>query len=65
METFQTALRYIFVLSVILILVAYWAGTRGVANAFGTQLNDLILTATGRNAQGQFAAYPTGQGYTG
>ena len=65
MDEVDKALRYIFIISLVLVLVAYWAGTRGVANAFGTQLNQLILTVTGRNAQGQFAAYPSGPGYTG
>lgn len=54
-------IRYIFILSVILILVAYWAGTQKVATAFGTQIGNLIDISTGRNpATGQFAAYPTG-----
>jgi len=65
MDTVDTALRYIFVISLILVVVAYWAGARGVLNEFGTQLNGLILTVTGRDSSGKFAAYPTGTGYTG
>ena len=54
-------IRYIFILSVILILVAYWAGTQKVATTFGTQIGNLIDIATGRNpSTGQFAVYPTG-----
>ena len=54
-------IRYIFILSVILILVAYWAGTQQVATTFGTQIGNIIDIATGRNpSTGQFAAYPSG-----
>jgi hypothetical protein len=60
MNEVDKALRYIFILSLILVVVAYWAGTKEVATALGSQVNSLILTATGRNAQGQFAAYPGG-----
>jgi hypothetical protein len=60
MNEFDKALRYIFVLSVILILVAYYAGTQRVATTFGTQLGNLINISTGRTTSGQFAAYPTG-----
>ncbi len=60
MDTIDTALGYIFTLSVILILVAYFAGFVADAQAFTTAINTLGLTFTGRNAQGQFAGYPTG-----
>ena len=65
MDTIDRSLQWIFAISLILVLVAYWAGTRGVLNAFFTGFNSLLLTTTGRNAQGQFAAYPSGTGYTG
>jgi hypothetical protein len=58
MDQFDKALRYIFVLSLILILVAYYAGSTNLASTIGQQVNSLILTSTGRNAQGQFANYP-------
>ena len=60
MNEFDKALRYIFVLSFILILVAYWAGSTQVISSLGGNLTGLINTVTGRNAQGQFAAYPGG-----
>lgn len=56
----EDALRYIFWLSLVLILVAYYAGSVKVLDAAGGQLGSLILSSTGRNAAGQFAAYPTG-----
>jgi len=54
------ALRYIFWLSLILIVVAYYAGTTKVLNSIGQNVGSLILTSTGRDSKGQFAAYPTG-----
>lgn len=54
------ALRYIFWLSLILIAVAYYAGSVKVLNSIGQNVGSLILTSTGRNAQGQFASYPSG-----
>lgn len=60
MSEVDKALQYIFILSLILVVVAYWAGSKEVATALGSQINSLILTATGRNSNGQFAAYPSG-----
>ena len=65
MDTVDRALQWIFIISLVLVLVAYWAGTRGVANAFFTGFNSLLLTVTGRDSSGKFAAYPGGAGYTG
>lgn len=56
-------IRYIFILSLVLVLVAYWAGTQKVAQAFGQQIGNIIDISTGRNpSTGQFAAYPSGGG---
>lgn len=60
MTEVDKAIRYIFVISVILILVAYFAGTQNVLSTFGTQLVAIMNTATGRTSSGQFASYPTG-----
>ncbi len=57
MDQFDKALRYIFVLSFILIAVAYYAGTTGVLNSLFNGVNTLILTSTGRDSSGQFAGY--------
>ena len=56
----EQTLKYIFWLSLVLIAVAYYAGSVKVLNAIGQQVGTTILYSTGRNAQGQFAAYPGG-----
>ena len=53
---------YLFWLSVILIFAAYFVGVSTDASVFGRVINSLGNTFTGRNAQGQFAPYPTGGG---
>lgn len=58
MDEFDKALFYIFVLSLVLIFVAYYLGTQAVGQTLFGGLNNLILTSTGRNSQGQFASYP-------
>jgi hypothetical protein len=58
-EVGRTA-RYLFILALVLILVAYYAGTNQLGQTLFSGVNQLGLTFTGRNAQGQFAAYPTG-----
>jgi len=59
-DEFDKALFYIFVLSLILILVAYYAGAQQIGATLFNGANNLILTATGRTSSGQFAAYPSG-----
>lgn len=51
---------YLFILALVLIGVAYYAGLSTDATAVGGQVNSLLKTSTGRNAQGAFAAYPGG-----
>lgn len=58
MDEFDKALNYIFILSLVLIAVAYYAGTTNVLNSIGSNLGSIILKSTGRNAQGNFANYP-------
>lgn len=53
-------IRYIFLLSALLIVVAYFVGAATDINALSSGLNKLVLSITGRNAQGNFAAYPSG-----
>lgn len=50
--------RYLFILALILIVVAYFAGSTQVLSTIGTQIGSLGNVFTGRNAQGQFANYP-------
>ena len=60
MQEIDRALFYIFVLSLILIGVAYYVGSTKLLNAIGANVGSLVLTSTGRTQSGQFAAYPTG-----
>jgi hypothetical protein len=55
------AIGYIFGLSLLLVIVVYYVGFKTDVQTFGASLNALILTLTGRNAQGQFAPYPSNQ----
>lgn len=59
MDGVSEAIRYIFVLSLILIVVAYFTGSTGVLNSLFSGVNKIALTATGRTQQGTFASYPT------
>lgn len=54
----EKTIFYLFVLALVLISVAYWAGTQKILGTLFSGVNTLDLTATGRNQQGQFAAYP-------
>ena len=54
----RQALTYFFFLLVILIGAVYFVGVATDAQVFGGVFNNLIQTATGRNAQGNFASYP-------
>lgn len=60
MDEIERTTRYLFILAFVLIVVAYWSGSTKVLGALFSGVNTLDLTATGRNAQGVFAAYPTG-----
>ena len=50
----------LFFVSVLLIVVVYFVGFSTDLQTVSTSLTSLINVATGRNAQGQFANYPTG-----
>lgn len=56
------AIRYLFILALVLIVVAYFAGSSGVLNSLLSGLGNLGLVFTGRNSQGNFAAYPSSSG---
>ena len=60
MDEIERTTRYLFILALMLILVAYWAGANKLLGTTIGGVNTLGLTYTGRNAAGQFAAYPTG-----
>ncbi len=53
-------ITYLFLLSLVLVAVAYYVGLKSDAATIGAQANAILQTATGRNAAGTFASYPTG-----
>lgn len=55
-------IRYIFLLSALLIVVAYFVGAATDVNSLANGVVKLSYALTGRTPQGQFAAYPTGGG---
>lgn len=56
----DSAIRYIFVISLVLVIVAYYIGSQNVLSTLGATTGSLLNTVTGRNSQGQFASYPSG-----
>lgn len=50
--------KYLFWISLLLVVLAYWAGALKLIPALGTQLVNVIFASSGRNLQGQFAPYP-------
>ena len=60
MDEVATGTRYLFLLALFLIIVAYFAGFVADTQAVGSALNSLGLTFTGRDTKGNFASYPGG-----
>ena len=60
MNTGDQVVRDIFLLSLFLIAVAYFVGFVADTNSVFSSIRSLILTATGRDSNGKFAAYPGG-----
>jgi hypothetical protein len=58
MDSLNRTVRYLFIMGVILILVAYYAGSTGLLKTIFSGVNTLDLTATGRTSSGAFAGYP-------
>lgn len=59
----DSTIRYIFLLSALLIIVAYFVGAATETNSLASGLTKLTMAVTGRNpATGNFANYPTGGG---
>jgi hypothetical protein len=57
----DSTIRYIFLLSALLIVVAYFVGAATDTNALANGVTKLIMAGTGRNpATGNFASYPSG-----
>ncbi len=57
MDSFDRTLRYLFILSLLLIAVAYYVGSTNLLNSLFSGSNDILLTATGRTSNGTFAGY--------
>lgn len=60
MDELGRTTRYLFILALVLVLVAYNVGAGNLGRIFFAGLNQTGNTFTGRNQQGQFAAYPAG-----
>lgn len=58
MGNVRYALTLFAVIAGILILVAYYAGAKQVGGTLLSGLNQLDLSATGRDSSGKFAPYP-------
>lgn len=55
-----STIRYIFLLSALLIVVAYFVGAATDTNSLANGIVKLVYAVTGRTPQGQFAGYPAG-----
>ena len=53
----EKTIQYLFILSLVLIVVAYYVGTTNILSTGGSVINQLGNTFTGRNNQGAFAGY--------
>ena len=56
----EKALWYIFILSLVLVALAYYVGLKSDSKALGTAFTNLIYALTGRSSGGKFAGYPGG-----
>jgi len=54
------AMKYFFILSALLIIVAYFRGSTAVGSAFASMIQTISYAVTGRNSAGNFASYPAG-----
>jgi len=53
-------LKWFGLLSLVLILVAYFQGSEALFGAFGGMIQTISYAWTGRDKNGAFAAYPSG-----
>ena len=54
----EKALWYIFILSLVLIGLAYYVGVQTDAPALANAIQQIVYAVTGRNSSGSFAGYP-------
>jgi len=59
MDAFERTIRYLFILALVLIAVAYYVGSTGLLQTGFNGVNQLGLTYTGRTSSGAFANYPS------
>jgi len=52
------ALYYVFILSLVLVALAYYTGLQTDAGALKSAFVSILYAVTGRNASGNFAGYP-------
>lgn len=57
---YNSVITYLFILALVLVAVAYYAGVKTDAVALGGVINSVLNTSTGRNSTGQFQPYPGG-----
>ena len=60
MDEFSRTVRYLFILALVLVFVAYHAGANQLLGTGFSGVNSLGQTFTGRDSKGNFAAYPGG-----
>lgn len=58
----DSTIRYIFLLSALLIVVAYFVGAATETNSLAAGVTKLVYAVTGRTPSGQFGNYPQGGG---
>jgi len=54
------AIKYFFMISALLVIVVYFVGSSTVGAVLAHMIQTISYAATGRNAQGNFANYPSG-----
>lgn len=54
----ERALYYIFILSLVLVALAYYTGLQTDAAALKSAFVSILYAVTGRNSSGNFAGYP-------
>lgn len=58
MNTLDVTIRDVFIVTVLLVILAFFAGFVTDFKTVTAGVNTLLLTASGRNSQGNFVNYP-------
>lgn len=59
MDILATFERHWFLISILIVLLVYWFGVVTEVGAITPGIIQIFYAGTGRNASGNFAAYPT------